>query len=285
MKVIEALRLINRMYDLDDRVLNGYVAFGAVAAGTVGVTNFSGGIDLVWDVWNEQFSVFGYGKAGATFPSAVGVGSGFALGLGFGRQPNVHAAWSGRFYEVGFSAGFKILKALDLSVSAAAFTSPGFGVVGLGWGVSGSASLPIRVPPLANVLWPSVSVNLSAGDWYPFDTLTRYGLVYPKVPLTKGYRTQEEAAIAVILGGERREDMGPYHVRHHMLSLAKGTTNVANTLKAVCPILKFGPLKIIPTYAWAVSVIKGAAWRLGWDVSAGNAPRIFVSLAKKFGLR
>lgn len=131
--------------------VGGSVSGGAVVAGTAGV-------DVVWDLWNQQAATFGYLGGGVS--SLVGAEASAYSGYGFGDKSSVIDAWSGTFITGSLSGGLPVLK---LSVGASGFASPDGSLIG------GAVSVTVGF----DFIPTPVDGSLTAGKWTPFDGGTK----------------------------------------------------------------------------------------------------------------
>ena len=81
------------------------------------------GIELVWDVWNEQFSAFTYPLKATAYPT-LALGVGICAGAGFGMHDHVHKAWSGQFTVWEGSIESSVWKFLSLEGGSVISTAP-----------------------------------------------------------------------------------------------------------------------------------------------------------------
>lgn len=143
------------------------------AAGVVGV---AGGVDAVWDLYNQQAAAFTHSDR--LLESGVSVGATGSVGLGFGVKANVFDAWSGAFESVGAEASLPILSWFSGGLTY--FQSPDHTIRGM------NATTSIGMSLLAT----PVVVTASRGMWVPFDAGTERMkwsvLGYPKVTVEHG---------------------------------------------------------------------------------------------------
>lgn len=151
--------------------MQGYICVGGTATAQSGTARGGGGVDLIWDLWNEQFSAFYYVEAAAGLPQYA-VGANVYTGFGFGMCDDVHDAWSGTFLsaEVGFE--ISAWRFAQLSANVQAFRNPSGSFVGGLVGAGASLSLPASVTGLMR-LPLGLSAAASVGEWYAYDQLTR----------------------------------------------------------------------------------------------------------------
>ncbi len=154
------------------QLLEGYVVIGGTVAGTAGAYRGSGGIDLVWDLWNEQFSAFTYPEHALTSGSLAGATGGVHIGFGFGRFDSLHSAWSGEFYGVEYSVDIRAWSILSISGSVQGFASPDGSMKGGLVGIGGTAKVPGSVTQLLKLPLGG-SVTAGGGVWTPHDPTTR----------------------------------------------------------------------------------------------------------------
>ena len=121
---------------------------GAVAVGNVG-------IDVVFDLWNQQAATFYYGGGG--LGNLLGGGVSAYTGYGFGNKSSVIDAWSGIFASGSLSATIPLTK---VGVGASGFSSDDGSLIG------GVASASLGINFLNEVV---VDVAATAGKWFPFD--------------------------------------------------------------------------------------------------------------------
>lgn len=152
-------------------LLEGYIVVGGSVTGQMGMSGVGGGVDFVWDLWNEQFSAFVYPSIERSLDIAVGVSAGVQIGFGTGRFPDVHAAWSGPFIGAQASISIQAWRILQLTGHIEGFSSPDGAMVGAIMGVNAGASVPDAVYKL--VKFPlDANVKATAGLWTPNDRLT-----------------------------------------------------------------------------------------------------------------
>lgn len=171
-------------------MLQGYICVGATAAGQIFENRRGGGIDLVWDLWNEQFSVLTYPEDAIAWPS-VGAGLTAYAGFGFGKHDDVHQAWSGQFNSAEASIGIDVWKLVSIQGQVSYFESPKRTTVGGLAGVTASVSVPeiskiFRLPLDA-------SLAVTEGHWTPFDAATRMYFL----PIIRGSRLRRLSPVEV----------------------------------------------------------------------------------------
>lgn len=135
---------------------HAYFFVGASVTGAAIATG-TGGVDLVWDLWNKQAATFGYVGGGIT--SLVGGEAGAYMGYGFGNKSSVVDAWSGVFISAGLSAGLPVLK---LAAGASGFSSPDASIVG------GAVNVSIGF----DFIPTPVDGAFIVGKWTPWDGAT-----------------------------------------------------------------------------------------------------------------
>lgn len=210
-------------------LLEGYIVVGGVVSGQMGMSAAGGGVDFVWDLWNEQFSAFVYPSVERAFDVGIGAAAGVQVGFGTGRCKDVHDAWSGIFIGTNASITLSAWRIIQITGHIEGFTTPTGSVVGAVMGATVGASVPDAVHKL--VKFPlDANVRVTAGKWTPNDTLTR--LATPS---------------------DRRGDLvrnGP----HLYLDLSDGVTQVARHMVSV---MGPNPLSLgLGAYASAVSMTK-----------------------------
>lgn len=212
-----------------ENLLDGYVVIGGTIAGQLGLGRTGGGMDLVWDLWNEQFSAFTYPEYGLSTDSAAGAAGAVHVGFGTGRFNGVHPAWSGTFYGVDYSLSLDAWRVLSISGSVQGFRSPDGAMVGGLVSVGGSASVPDSLTKL--IKFPlGGSVTATGGEWTPDDTTTR-----------------------ALTPSNRRRDLVSAG-RHTYLNLEEGELGVALHMIHV-----MGPTPLalgLAAYALAVAMVK-----------------------------
>jgi len=212
-----------------EKLLEGYVVIGGTAAGQGGAYKQSGGVDFVWDLWNEQFSAFTYPEHLLSSDSLAGAAAGVHFGFGFGRFDGVHSAWSGTFYGTEYTVNFKAWNVLSVSGSVQGFSSPDGTMVGGLVGIGGSASVPNSVTKLLKLPLGG-SITAGGGVWTPHDRLTSQ--------LTPASRSRD------------LESSG----RHRYLDLSEGELGVGSHMLHVMGIT---PLSLsVASYAVAVAMAK-----------------------------
>ena len=208
-------------------LLEGYIVVGGVASGQMGLSAVGGGVDFVWDLWNEQFSAFVYPSVERSFDVGIGASAGVQVGFGTGRCKDVHDAWSGIFIGTNASITLSAWRILQISGHIEGFTTPTGSIVGAVMGATVGASVPDAVHKL--IKFPlDANVRVTAGNWTPADALTRRA--------TRGYGK-------IVQNGA-----------HVYLDLSDGVTQVAgHMVKVMGPT----PLAIgLGAYATAVSMTK-----------------------------
>jgi hypothetical protein len=115
------------------------------------------GFDVVWDLWNQQAAVFGYGAAG--IGSLVGAEGAAYVGFGFGSKTGVIDAWSGVFESGSLSHGIPVLR---LAAGATGFRSSDRTVSG------GAVSASMGT----NVIPALTSGSVTSGYWIAWDAGT-----------------------------------------------------------------------------------------------------------------
>jgi hypothetical protein len=132
-----------------------YVGASLHAAGVVGVI---GGVDGVWDLYDQQAATFYY--SGRTIETGISVGQTVSAGIGFGAKANVLDAWSGHFDSVGAEVGIPFVS--WFSAGLGYFRSPDRSIEG----VNGTVSL-------SQGLTPPVTVAVTSANWTPYDAGTQ----------------------------------------------------------------------------------------------------------------
>ena len=177
-------RACSGAFDVVSKLLDGYVCIGGTFNGQLNMSTVSPrgsfGVDLVWDLWNEQFSAYWYTEGAITDSTPNGrieLGASAYTGLGFGRKENVHEAWSGGFESAEVSIGREFAGLISVSGTLQAFRSTGsFGMVGALIGVSGSVLIPTNTRSALRGMRPqglSASAALASGCWRPHEQLTQ----------------------------------------------------------------------------------------------------------------
>ena len=144
------------------------------------------GVDMVFDLENQQAAAFKYNNQG--YQNLIGVEASTYLGYGFGTKNNVLDAWSGEFQTAERTAEVVgVLGFLGLSVGGFIFRSPDNSI----WGGAAEAGFG------ANALGPvkklsGVELAVSEGFWTPWDSLTK---AIGKTLYLVGY--EEKSAVAV----------------------------------------------------------------------------------------
>lgn len=208
-------------------LLDGYIVIGGTVAGQAGLAPIGGGIDLVWDLWNEQFSAFTYPSLGLSSDVAASVGGAVHVGFGTGRFDGVHSAWSGTFHSVEYSLSVDIWRVVSLSGQIQGFTSPDGTMVGGLVGGGASASVPDSLSKM--IKFPLGGTAVAAtGEWTPYDQLT------------------------ALMAGNRRGDL--VQGRYAYLNLEEGELGVATHMVSVMGVT---PLSLaLGAYAIAVAMAK-----------------------------
>ncbi len=142
---------------------NPYFFMGASANATAIRKLFDGGVDLVFDLRNQQAALFHYHNDG--YSNLVGIEANVYTGYGFGRKANVIDAWSGEFQSADATVELPVL---NIGVGGNIFRAPDNSIIG------GAVEATIGF----NALGPlgTVEVSASEGEWTPWDNATRvYG--------------------------------------------------------------------------------------------------------------
>lgn len=121
------------------------------AAAVVGVI---GGVDAVYDLYDQQAAMFYY--TGNTLETDITLGQTDAAGIAFGPKPNVLEAWSGEFDSIGVELNVPFVDWLGAGV--AYFQSPDQSIRGANGTLTFSAGLALPI-----------TVAATAGQWQPFD--------------------------------------------------------------------------------------------------------------------
>ncbi len=153
----------------------GYVVVGSSATGQLGSAVAGGGMDLVWDLWNEQFAVYVYPQGGLSYfniSAGAQVYTGFGFGNGGQPHPHIHSAWSGWFRGASASFGVDVFKLLSLEASVSYFESPDRSTVGGLVGAGASVSVP-RIRDVLRLPLRASAAGVEAGYWTPLDAATR----------------------------------------------------------------------------------------------------------------
>jgi hypothetical protein len=231
MDFVEALTIIDEVAGNIAEPHRSYICFGGHVSLNGTVPILSGGVDLVWDLWNEQFSAFYYTSKALALSTLLGGSVSAYLAFGFGRFPNVHAAWSGEFNSAAASVAVPGLKWGKIGVSAgvSGFASPDFAMVGGAANVMVEGSLCIK---LSDVLPGSISV--ATGDWSPWNQLTEL--------MSFGFPIRN-------VNGNK------------IIGLEAGVTGVARHMAFCIPLLSV-MYPALATYATAVSISKSISVRL-----------------------
>lgn len=211
-------------------LLEGYIVVGGTVSGQMGMSAAGGGVDFVWDLWNEQFSAFVYPSVERSFDIGIGASAGVQVGFGTGRCKDVHDAWSGIFIGTNASITLSAWRIIQISGHIEGFSTPNGSVVGAVMGATVGASVPDAVHKL--VKFPlDANVRVTAGVWTPNDALTR--LATPP---------------------DRRRDLVKNPRGGHLyLDLSDGVTQVARHMSSMLP----PPLALgLGAYASAVSMTK-----------------------------
>jgi hypothetical protein len=152
----------------------GYIVVGSSATGQMGSAAAGGGIDLVWDLWNEQFAVYVYPQGGLSYFN-ISAGAQVYTGFGFGNHPHIHSAWSGWFRGAQASFGVDVFRLISLEGSISYFESPDRSTVGGLVGAGASVSVP-RIREVLRLPLRASAAGVEAGFWTPFDAATqRFG--------------------------------------------------------------------------------------------------------------
>ncbi len=154
-----------------ESLLEGYIVVGGTATGQAGLLALQGGVDFVWDLWNEQFCAFTYPTQGLSSTSLLGATAAAHVGFGTGRFHNIHDAWSGEFRSV--EAGFELhaWRVLGISGAVQYFQSPDGTMRGALGSLGGSATIPNSVTRLFR-LPANASITAGTGFWTPSNAIT-----------------------------------------------------------------------------------------------------------------
>lgn len=225
-------------------LLEGYIVIGGTATGQVGHVAGQGGVDFVWDLWNEQFSAFTYPTGGVNTDSLIGAAAMGHVGFGTGRFSDIHAAWSGEFRSVEVGFEIKAWRVLGINGAVQYFQSPDGAMKGALGLLGGSASIPNSVKKIFK--FPAnASVTAGTGFWTPADQLTQQ--------FTPGDRRRDLKSA----GGHRYLDLeeGILGVGSHMLhvmGVSPGTLALAGYAVAVSLAKAHGEAKGITDRAQAL---------------------------------
>jgi hypothetical protein len=140
-----------------------YFFAGIVGKAATVETIADGGVDLVFDLRNQQASLFHYHSHG--YQNLVGVEASVYGGWAFGDKASVIDAWAGTFQTAEASLEVPFLK---LSAGGTIFRSPDNSI----WGAAAQVGIGL------NALGPlsTVTVAASEGEWTPWDAATKsYG--------------------------------------------------------------------------------------------------------------
>lgn len=149
----------------------GYIVVGSSATGQMGSAAVGGGMDLVWDLWNEQFAVYVYPQGGLSYFN-ISAGAQVYTGFGFGNHPHIHSAWSGWFRGAQAAFNVDVFKLISLEGSISYFESPDRSTVGGLVGAGASVSVP-RIRDILRLPLGASAAGVEAGYWTPFDAGTR----------------------------------------------------------------------------------------------------------------
>ncbi|MCR9159677.1 MAG: hypothetical protein ACE37F_04960 [Nannocystaceae bacterium] len=149
----------------------GYIVVGSSATGQLGSATAGGGMDLVWDLWNEQFAVYAYPQGGLSYFN-ISAGAQVYTGFGFGNHPHIHSAWSGWFRGAQAAVNIDVFKLISLEGSVSYFESPDRSTVGGLVGVGASVSVP-RIRDVLRLPLGASAAGVAAGFWTPVDNATR----------------------------------------------------------------------------------------------------------------
>lgn len=149
----------------------GYIVVGSTAEGQLGSAAAGGGVDLVWDLWNEQFAAYAYPQGGLSYFN-ISAGVTAYAGFGFGLHDHVHSAWSGWFRGGTAAIELSVYRLISLEGSLSYFESPDRSTVGGLVGVGASVGVP-RMRDFVRLPLGLSAAGVAAGYWTPFDTLTR----------------------------------------------------------------------------------------------------------------
>ncbi|HEY2746651.1 MAG TPA: hypothetical protein VGL86_18605 [Polyangia bacterium] len=175
-----------------EAVEHPYFFHGISASGGFGTVGI-GGVDEVFDLWNQQAAAFTYEGAGVE--SLVGVQAGLYEGFAFGDMPDVITAWSGEFITGTASVATPLVR---VSVGGEIFTNPDLTLWGYAWQTS--VGLAIEVP---------VDLSVTIAEWMPWNAGTelidrRAWFVGDVVPYGNGYELVQfdgggNLALAILL--------------------------------------------------------------------------------------
>jgi hypothetical protein len=149
----------------------GYIVVGSSVTGQLGSGAAGGGIDLVWDLWNEQFAAYVYPQGGLSYFN-ISAGAQIYTGFGFGNHPHIHSAWSGWFRGAQASFNVDVFKLISLEGSISYFESPDRATVGGLVGAGASVSVP-RIRDVLRLPLGASAAGVEAGYWTPLDAATR----------------------------------------------------------------------------------------------------------------
>ena len=144
-----------------NKIRKPYFFVGQSFSGGAGVKGVVG-IDLVWDLYNLQFSAFKFGGVEATVGAgAIGGGASTYIGAAFGKGANVMEAWSGNFISSSITGSLPIL-ADYLSIGANGFVSsdglkPNYNIMGAALVFQVGLSVPTAAP---------VGVTVQSAKWF-----------------------------------------------------------------------------------------------------------------------
>lgn len=216
----------------------GYIVVGSVGTAQVGSAAGGGGVDLVWDLWNEQFAVYAYPQGGLSYfniSAGAQVYTGFGFGNGGSPHPHIHSAWSGWFRGASASFGIDVFRLLSLEASVSYFESPDRSTVGGLVGVGASVSVP-RIRDVLRLPLQASAAGVAAGFWTPLDAGTR---LFFNPSINQSHIIMKPAA-------DGRA--------HHVVNLEPGRWGVAEHILHV-----LGPGPLTPSFmflASAVSILK-----------------------------
>lgn len=178
MNLGEALTFLGRLGGPAASLLNGYVCVGGSLSYNGRVLIAGVGFELVWDLWNEQYSAFYFPIGGAsltkklTASASIYAGVGWGFGNSFPVFRNVHAAWSGRFNSISSSVPIPGLNwgILGLSAGLTFFASPDFSIRGGAITCTLGADLAVLASATG-----ALPLNLAGTSalYSPWDALTR----------------------------------------------------------------------------------------------------------------
>ncbi len=164
----------------DINPLNGYIVIGMNVDGTAAGGNLTGGVDLVWDLWNEQFAAFTFSGGGVKVPQVLSIGVGGYAGIATapGGKRDVIDAWSGAFNNV--SAAIEVPGVGLFSGGGQGYASPDGSLFGVAVGGGVGFSLGS----------PGFEAGFGVGDWSANNELTgalSYDLGYTQTITGKDY--------------------------------------------------------------------------------------------------